>query len=291
MIFTQSCKLLIAVIKLIQNKIKGAPMRIPRVLIAILALLAVSGCTQHKMESNYRDFRSWWSVKPSHMGNRFGPMTTGYSGQNEAGLAVLKPPGMEPLPPESWHEIDNYGVPARASSSGMHPPVAYGESVSVYPLEEDAHGVRPRHVIEQPMAAPMPVQMQESVVVEPLAMGYGEMVSQIYFLHGSAHLGASDRKQLATAARKIDTRGLSVTVVGHASHRVNTTDDPIRKKEINFEMAQKRANAVTNALISQGVQPSWVMAVSKGDEEPNRNRGRRSQEAADRRAEVFMNGQ
>lgn len=267
-------------------------MRIPRSLIAILALLAVSGCTQHKMESNYRDFRNWWSVKPSHMGNRWGPMTTGYSDQNEAGRAVLKPPGMEPLSPEDWHEIDNYGVPARGAAPGMHPPVAYGESVSVYPLEEDENGVRPRHVIEQPMAAPMPVQTQESVVVEPLAMGYGKMIRQIFFGHGSAHLGATDRKQLASSARTIDKSGsVSVTVVGHASHRVNTTDDPIRKKEINFEMAQKRANAVTNALISQGVQPGWVLAVSKGDDEPNMNRGRRSQEAADRRVEVFMNGQ
>jgi outer membrane protein OmpA-like peptidoglycan-associated protein len=269
-------------------------MRIPRILIAVLALLAVSGCTQQTAKSNYHDFRNWWAAKPSHMENRWGPINTGYFGQNAAGRAVLKPPGMEPLPPEAWHEIDSYDVAPLAPAPGMRPPVAYGESVSVYPLEEDANGVRPRYVIEQPrteaMPAPMPMQ-ESSVVVEPLAMGYGEMAAQIFFLHGSAHIGAGDRKQLASAARKVKKRNVSVTVVGHASHRVNTTDDPIRKKEINFEMAQKRANAVTNALISQGVEPGWVMAVSKGDDEPNMHRGKRSQEAADRRAEVFMNGQ
>lgn len=265
-------------------------MRIPRILIAVLALLAVSGCTRQKMEADYHDFGHWWSGKPSHIGNRWGPMTTGYGDQNLAGRAVLKPPGMEPLPPEAWHEIDGYGVP---SAAGTQPPVAYTDSVSVYPLEEDANGVRPRHVIEQPTpeAMPMPAQ-QESVSVEPLAMAYGEMVQQLYFQHGSAHVGTGDRKQLATAARRIKKRGnVSVTVVGHASHRVNTTDDPIRKREINFEVAQKRANAVTNALTSQGIQPGWVMAVSKGDDEPNMHPGRRSQEAADRRVEVFMNGQ
>jgi outer membrane protein OmpA-like peptidoglycan-associated protein len=57
---------------------------------------------------------------------------------------------------------------------------------------------------------------------------------------------------------------------------------------INFKMAQKRANAVTSELIRAGVTPDWVVASSAGDEQPNPHRHGKTQEAADRRAEVYL---
>ena len=246
-------------------------MRIQKLVIAISALVLLSGCSDTK----FHDFSNWYSSKPSHMEKKWGPMTTGYFGQNNAGKAVLKPPGLQP-PTE-----DELNPPLVDGEVVAVKPVET-ESVTVYPVEQDDAGVMPHHVIEE--------NGMEPVTSEP--MSYGDRVDQIYFAHGSARIGARDHKHLAVVVKKaLRRQNPNLTVVGHASHRVNTTDDPVRKKEINFEMAQKRANAVTNALTQQGVDPGWVMAVSKGDDEPNPHRGKRSQEAADRRVEVFVNGQ
>jgi outer membrane protein OmpA-like peptidoglycan-associated protein len=251
-------------------------MRLQKLVIAASALLFLSGCTS---DSKFHDFGAWYNNKPSRMEKKWGPMTSGYFGQNAAGRAVLKPPGRE-----------------QPTKEDLNPPLVDGdivavtpvenESVTVFPVEQDDTGVVPHHMIEEGGAEPAPVYS------EPMAANYGEKVDQLYFAHGSARIGARDHKHLAVVAKKVMKRqSPNLTVVGHASRRVNTTDDPVRKKEINFEMAQKRANAVTNALTQQGVDPGWVMAVSKGDEEPNLHRGKRSQESADRRVEVFVNGQ
>lgn len=254
-------------------------MRIPRILIAASALLALSGCS----EAKYQDFRDWYSSKPSHMEYKWGPMTTGYFGQNKAGWAVLKPPAERPPLRE-----DREAVPLNNTvvEPLPGPGVQVNDSVSVYPLDHETE------VAPQPLmpVEPAPVEPQP-VVAEPVsAADYGQMMQQLFFAHGSARIGAVDHRHLHVVAQKIRKRSsVAVTVVGHASHRVNTTTDPVRKKEINFEMAQKRANAVTSALSADGVNPSWVMAVSKGDEESNPHPGKRSQEAADRRVEVFVN--
>ncbi len=266
-------------------------MRIARFLIAASAVLVLAGCT--KAQNDAQDFKDWWSAKPSHMGmpGKWGPMTTGYSGENAQGWAILKPPAEQPPLREDREAkpVPNTIVEqtVTTTTTGEPMPEDYNESVSVYPV--DGAGVMPHHVIEQPAAtAPIP----EPVQTEPMRApgSYGKMVQQLYFAHGSAHIAAADHRALAVHAKRIRAKHhVALTVVGHASHRVNTTNDPERKKEINFEMAQKRADAVTNVLEQDGVSPSWVMAVSKGDDEPNPHRGKRSQEAADRRVELFVN--
>ena len=251
-------------------------MRIQKLVIAASALLLLSGCS----DSKFHDFGAWYNNKPSRMEKKWGPMTSGYFGQNAAGRAVLKPPGLQaPTKEELNPPLVDGDVVAVA-------PVPANQDVTVFPVEQDDTGVMPHHVIEENGTEPAPV------VSEAMPANYGQKIDQLYFAHGSARIGAHDSKHLAVVANKAMRRqNPNLTVVGHASHRVNTTDDPVRKKEINFEMAQKRANAVTNALTRQGIDPGWVMAVSKGDEEPNMHRGKRSQEAADRRVEVFVNGQ
>jgi outer membrane protein OmpA-like peptidoglycan-associated protein len=259
-------------------------MRITRIVLAASALLLVSGCSMDRVH----DFKDWYSAKPSRMEKKWGPNTTGYFGQNAAGRAVLHPPGREGATREELNPprtIDEMPAPA---------PVDTNSNVTVFPLEEDDSGVMPHHVVEQPLDATTVTEVGPEpapVTSEPVG-GYGKLTNQLFFAHGSARIGSIDHKKLATTAHKLHKRaGASVTVVGHASHRVNGVTDPVRKKEINFEMAQKRANAVTSALTQSGVDPGWVLAVSKGDDEPNPHRGKRSQEAADRRVEVFVNGQ
>lgn len=225
-------------------------MRIQKILLAASALVLLSSCS----EERFHDFGAWYSNKPSNMERKWGPMTTGYFGQNNAGRDVINPRDRE--------------APTREE---MHPPKV-DDGLAVEETTDDTTVVT-------------------SDDMSPVTGGnYGKKVDQLYFAHGSAHIGKTDHRHLAVDAKKIKKNpGTGLTVVGHASHRVNTTNDPVRKKEINFEVAQKRANAVTNTLTHDGVDPGWVVAVSKGDEEPNPHPGKRSQESSDRRVEIYMN--
>lgn len=186
-------------------------------------------------------------------------MPTGYAGQNKHNL-VMKPGKLEMCAPE------------REVSLQQPAPVEMTDSVTVYPLEGDV------------TFAPVDGGQQVQTFAPEY---YGEMVYQTFFLHGSSHLTAKERKDIGKVAADINQQpgAVAVTVVGHASHRVNGVTDPIQKRMINFEMAQKRANAVTSVLHDAGVSPAWVKSVSKGDDEAG------SREAADRRVEVYLGAQ
>lgn len=151
-----------------------------------------------------------------------------------------------------------------------------GGSVSTFPLEDD-------------MPAPIGSEQQQVVQLSPPSAGeYGQMAGQIFFLHGSSRLTGPEKRDIASVASSVGSGApVGITVVGHASQRVDGVTDPIRRKEINYEMAQKRAVAVTRELSKAGVNPAWIQSVSKGDDEPNASPGGRSQEAADRRVEIY----
>lgn len=119
--------------------------------------------------------------------------------------------------------------------------------------------------------------------------GDGALAQEVFFAHGSAHIGKMDRKNLRELAGSLSNNGgYRVDIVGHASHRVNGVSDPVEKKMINFKMGQRRAGAVADEMSQAGLSPDWIQTSSIGDEEPNRRRNGKSQEAADRRAEVFV---
>lgn len=153
-------------------------------------------------------------------------------------------------------------------------------SVTVYPVDD---------------APPMPAQdtgmMPAPVTETPVVNPYGQVAQEVYFDHGMSSLSDSGKQTIQSFAQglKAESGPVSVTVVGHASTRVDTTDDPVRRKMINFDIAQKRATAVTRELGRAGVSPDWVQAVSKGDEEPNPNPGSLGQEASDRRVQIYTN--
>lgn len=290
-------------------------MRIRGLLVSVFAAVLLSGCnTVEGVGKDVVDIDNWFGGRPSAMEKSAGRIPTGYAGQNQRG--VLKPPGFEAqqLPPQetpadglTWNEVGDYSAPVPAQApvqddlapvtmtapqeqasvqwtqAPAAPPAtgqAYNKDVMVFPLDGEA----PAYAYTTP-------SYTAGAYTPPVAFNdYGQLVQQIYFAHGSATLGKADVKNLQQLAQGIKRTAddVSVTVVGHASKRVDGVTDPIRKKMINFEMAQKRANAVTRELKKSGVNPAWVRTVSQGDDAPNPAPGTRSQEDADRRAEVYM---
>ena len=305
-------------------------MQLRGILVSVLAAGLLSACsTVDGAKKDFFDVDNWLHGQPSAMESTLGigRVPTGYAGQNKR--SVLKPPGMEiqqsapapetdwsaepaaSTPAAEWNTIEGYGenrTPITASSNdgiqsdlapitSSSPPVhwdaapapavvpqgsAYNKDVTVFPLDGEATSY---NYTRSPYASAAP-----SAPATPSYDFYGQLVQQLYFVHGSSVIAQSDKKHLKELASglKRTANDVSVTIIGHASKRVDGVSDPIEKKMVNFEMAQKRANAVTAELKKSGVNPAWVRTVSKGDDAPNQNPGTKSQEDADRRAEVYM---
>jgi len=268
-------------------------MRLLKFILPVICALSLSACS------------GTWNGPKFTESSQLPPAPQGYTGQNKHGL-VLKPAALAPAAPvESaalappptvaaaenasvWHQLPNYDTSYRTVQEGMISPslapigssasapqaMNYNDAVKVFPLDDD--GV--------PMTAPV-----YTAAAQPSVRPDGRMAEQIFFRHASARIGRGDGKKLLTLAKSVRGENVSVIVVGHASARVDHVTDPVRRKMINLAMAQKRANAVTRALHRDGLKPSWVQAVSRGDEEPNPlPPPGMSQEAADRRAEVYV---
>lgn len=225
-------------------------MRVSRSIFAVLAILMLSACgTVHDDPAQHSDISNWLNSRPSQIGDRTFDLPAGYSGQH--------------MPPRKFDAAEG--------------------SVTVYPVDDDMPPLPPAQHAEV-----MPAPVTETPVY---SNPYGRVAQEVYFEHGMYSLSTGGKQTIHSFAEGVKAGGapLSVTVVGHASTRVDTTDDPVRRKMINFEIAQKRASAVSRELGRAGVNPDWVQAVSKGDEEPNPNPGGMSQEAADRRVQIYTN--
>lgn len=216
--------------------------------ISLSALVALSACSM--------------GPSNSHGGSQylFGyPIPTGYALQNNPKQPLLKPP-------------------ADTAEDVAAPVTSHDGSVTVFPIDGEAWAPVTSYPVTQNAPA------------APYEAGYGRVAQQIFFVHGSSALSTSERALLRELAQDLSSSAseIAVTVVGHASKRVDGVSDPVQRKLINFEMAQKRANSVTQALTQSGLSPAWVQAVSKGDEAPNPTPGGRTQEEADRRVDIHV---
>lgn len=201
----------------------------------------------------------------------------------------------------AWDTLDSYdarnpqlpgtGLPPCPPDHkpSAHSEVRYNENVKVYPLDDLDAAPSDMPCETNPATAPSAAAMGGAPMAVPAGV-YGEMVEQLFFDHGSSRIGKIDRKSLKELAASLATTGgtYDLTVIGHASQRVDGVTDPLRKKMINFEMALKRATAVAAELRKAGVKHGWVKSMSKGDEAPNPAPGDKDQESADRRVEVYM---
>jgi outer membrane protein OmpA-like peptidoglycan-associated protein len=207
-------------------------------------------------------------------------------------------PPSPPSPHLAWTEIGFYdaanpSLPAKAKVAPppeprvLAIPVAY-DDVTVFPVDGDTKPyARLQYDFTKPDGGcPAP---ESDVVSGQSVPGNMKLAQQIFFGYGLSKVDAPSRqglKKLASDVMQRDT--VRLNVIGHASKRVDHVEDPIARKMINFKMAQKRADAVTNVLHQEGVRPDWIMAISKGDEMPNPDPGMKPQEEADRRVEVYI---
>ena len=138
-----------------------------------------------------------------------------------------------------------------------------------------------------------------SVVVDMSALGGGgyspvsaqisreSQVATIQFNHSSARLGARDRQLISTVASAYQQQGGTILVVGHASSRTRQLAKS-RHEVANFKVSFARANAVAQALIRAGVSSERVTVEAVADDQPVYSEAMPTGEAGNRRAEIFF---
>jgi outer membrane protein OmpA-like peptidoglycan-associated protein len=220
-------------------------------LCAFLAMTMVSGCASKEGQK----------VMPWNAA----AMPKGYSGQNSSNL-------LKPADVGGWHYVSNYDADANALSLQ---PQDTGESVIVDPQAS------PEYTDMQPIEPQLDLATSD----------YGRIVQQLFFAHGSARIGQSDRKAISKIVLDFKAAGSTtpaLTLVGRASARVDGVTDPLRRRQINLEMSNKRAVAVANAFKKAGVAPTWIETVSVGDQDAVLG-ATPEQEAKDRRVDIYVN--
>lgn len=87
---------------------------------------------------------------------------------------------------------------------------------------------------------------------------------ELFFRHGSAHLGSLDKEKIAKLAEFLKSSNSNAVVAGYSSKTVHKTNDPTQQDIINLRMSSKRANSVTEQLYKYGVTPEKLTTISFG---------------------------
>jgi OmpA-OmpF porin, OOP family len=107
----------------------------------------------------------------------------------------------------------------------------------------------------KPAPAPAP-RHKPSVQVKPASVGF-----RINFAFNSAELPSSGNDMIDTVAAVMkETPNIKVRIEGHT--------DAVGSAEYNSELSKRRAIAVGEYLVKQGIDPSRLMLVGKGMSDP-----------------------
>ena len=117
----------------------------------------------------------------------------------------------------------------------------------------------------------------------------GLPVARITFNHGSSHLTKDDLQKIEKVANLFNqNQGKKIVIVGHASSRTNYDMDLTRHAIVNFNISLERANKVMSKFSDIGMKSDKIELVAMSDKEPLYTEIMPSLEAANRRAEIFI---
>lgn len=119
--------------------------------------------------------------------------------------------------------------------------------------------------------APAPTETVNEVVEQ-------ELESIVYFDFDQATLKPQTRALLLAHADRLKSSNASARLEGHADERGS--------REYNIALGERRANAVRDFLVLQGVSASSLEVVSYGEERPLANGSNESSYAQNRRVEI-----
>lgn len=139
----------------------------------------------------------------------------------------------------------------------------------------------------EPLLGLADLTVPDGPVTSSAGSGISFQAANIQFSSGGAALSREAQGQLREVAALHKQYGGYVKVVGHSSQRTGAMDHT-RHKLINFKLSVDRAQAVATALQRLGVESSALLVSGAGDNEPIAHEYMPEGEAANRRAEIFI---
>lgn len=119
--------------------------------------------------------------------------------------------------------------------------------------------VEPTPVIETPIAVVEKVKVAAVLPVQVITLS--KNFQKVFFDLDKSMLGAEAQAALSENATILqEFNDVRVEIQGHADERGTT--------EYNIALGQRRAKAVSDYLLSQGIAPSRLKVVSYGEEKP-----------------------
>ncbi|MEO5377756.1 MAG: peptidoglycan-associated lipoprotein Pal [Magnetococcus sp. DMHC-6] len=110
---------------------------------------------------------------------------------------------------------------------------------------------------------------------------YASLEHRVYFDFNSAIVTSEGQQTLAQNAQWLTSQNAQdITVEGHCDERGT--------RDYNLALGQKRADAVKDVLVSQGISSSKIHTVSYGKERPLVNEHNESAWSRNRRAEIVV---
>ena len=114
-------------------------------------------------------------------------------------------------------------------------------------------------------------------------------VARVTFNHGSSQLSDEDLRKIKEVANLfMQNEGKKIVIVGHSSSRTNYDMDLTKHALVNFNMSLERARKVMRQFSTIGMNSQAIELVAMSDAEPLYAEIMPSLEAANRRAEIFI---
>lgn len=114
-------------------------------------------------------------------------------------------------------------------------------------------------------------------------------VARITFSHGSTSINSKDLNEIKKVVNLFfENKAKKIVIVGHASSRTNYDMDLTKHALINFNISLERATKVMKELSLSGLNNEKIELVALSDSEPLYPEIMPSLEAANRRAEIFI---
>ena len=131
--------------------------------------------------------------------------------------------------------------------------------------------------------------IQETTVIDK-KMDVNEVpVARVTFNHGSSQLSDEDLRKIKEVANLfIQNEGKKILIVGHSSSRTNHDMDLTKHALVNFNMSLERARKVMTEFSTIGMNSQTIELVAMSDAKPLYAEIMPSLEAANRRAEIFI---